>query len=190
MAIGSIAIVSSEQPQLVLWEKSLNSADEYCAVKKMCLSGRVSDLDRVLYPIRTNTLRHFTEDFFFPLLYHHTNTIDSCVRRAFGYLACLLVDLLTLPIRAITSIPRAVYNATTEHALLTYLKKSGINEQLIATDHVSVALQADFGANSTVRTDEINKTLITLWEKGIVTVYFFHQQNAVQDPWRSRSKGS
>jgi hypothetical protein len=55
-----------------------------------------------------------------------------------------VIDICTLPIRAITAIPRYFYNAahTKEtHPLYQYLKQNGVNEENLSTGHVYLEMQ-------------------------------------------------
>lgn len=163
----------------MLWEKSLHSEKEYLDVKKMCLSGRSVFFMCWLVPIRTNTLSNFTEDFFFPTLYHKASSVSSYAERFFENLVYFLIDLLTLPIRVITCIPRAIYNTQKEHALLTYLKSCGINKQLINTDHVRVQItfKCDEGSTFLEEADFSGKKRKVTYQKGELTVQFIDVPN-------------
>ena len=52
------------------WKIQLQNESEYRNVKSGCMKGRVHPLYATLFPIRTNNLRNFSQDFFFPLSYH------------------------------------------------------------------------------------------------------------------------
>jgi len=176
MTIASIKIVNFERPPTVLWEKPLYTEAEYRAVKDMCYSGRsIFFLHCWLFPVRTNNLCNFAQDFFFPALYHTASQVDSCVKKYIEKLVYFLIDLITFPIRVITCIPRAIYNARQkEHALLTYLKQSGIDTGLIATDHVRVNLTANFGKESQYKEKSIiaDEERIITDQDGELTVHF------------------
>jgi len=85
-----------------------------------------------------------------------------------------LIDLLTLPIRIVTCIPRAIYNATAkEHRLLSYLKQNGVPKELIETDHVCVELKGDFGKNSQFKEKNFaDEEHTVLSQSGGLTVHF------------------
>jgi hypothetical protein len=189
-AIGSIKVYNSATPPVV-WERPLQDEAEYRDVKEMCTSGRAVDLPYILlFPVRTNSLSNFAEDFFFPMLYHGSSKVDSCVQRYIENIITFLIDLVTLPIRIVTCIPRALYNAQQkEHRFLTYLKKNSVPEQLVSTDHVSVELKGDFGKNSQFKEESLfcSEKRTVLSQSGELTVYFvtmpFHSPGG---SWYSR----
>jgi hypothetical protein len=174
-SIGSIKVYNLANPPVV-WEKPLQDAADYRAIKEMCLSGSAVDLPYIwLFPVRTNTLGNFAEDFFFPTLYHGASRVDSLAQRLIENFVTFLIDLLTLPIRIVTCIPRALYNAQQkEHRLLTYLKQNSVPKQLIETDHVEVELKGDFGKNSSFKEESLfsREKRTVLSQSGELTVQF------------------
>jgi len=98
---------------------------------------------------RTNTFSNFCQDFFFPTFFHQVVKVRRTVDRIFSYLASLLNDLATLPIRFITLIPRIIYNTIhgkKEHPLYQYLLvQEGVPQALLNCDRIHVGTQV--GAN-------------------------------------------
>src|SRR5690348_3198599 len=63
------------------WEKPLNTAREYEEVERLSVNRTIPFTHCWLFPVRTNTLSNFAEDFFFPLFYHGMNKIDFYAQR-------------------------------------------------------------------------------------------------------------
>jgi hypothetical protein len=81
-----------------------------------------------LIPVRTN-FKDFYKDLFFPTVVNRALTIDGLVKKSFAILLSLALDLYTLPARAITVIPRALYNAFRKnHPLYEFLIQQGISK--------------------------------------------------------------
>ena len=125
------------------WKIQLQNESEYRNVKSGCMKGRVHPLYATLFPIRTNNLRNFSQDFFFPLSYHCVR-IDWHARIIIESIVFFLADLITLPIRLITCIPRCIHNAKQEnarqkeHPFLTYLRGHIPDQQLVKPDRVLI----------------------------------------------------
>jgi hypothetical protein len=174
-SIGSIKVYNLATPTIV-WEKPLQQAADYRKLKKICLSGNTVNFPYIcLFPVRTNSLGNFAQDFFFPVLYHRASRVASLAQRLIENCICFLIDLVTLPIRMITSIPRAIYNTQQkEHRLLTYLKQHGAPKQLTQTDHVQVELKCDFGKNSPLKEESLFclEKRSVLAQSGQLTVHF------------------
>ncbi len=123
------------------WNKTFTK-DEYTAlvdsyenVDRECIGV----LPATLYPVRTNTLQNFVDDFFLPTFVNHALKVQDTVGSVFAILGSLILDILTFPVRLVTVIPRAIFNANqSEHPLLTYLKKENVDPKLYESDHVGV----------------------------------------------------
>lgn len=83
------------------------------------LENKVVDLlPALLIPVRTNTLKNFSADFFLPTTIHHATRVKGIVGQIFAILGGLLLDTLTFPIRLFTALPRYLYiNSRPMHAV-------------------------------------------------------------------------
>lgn len=75
----------------------------------------VSLLPALLIPVRTNTWKNFSKDFFFPTTTHHATRIKGVVKSILAVLGALLLDIFTLPIRLFTALPRHLYIISHPH---------------------------------------------------------------------------
>jgi len=74
------------------------------------LDSKVVDLlPALLIPVRTNTLKNFSADFFLPTTIHRATRVKGIVGQIFAILGGLLLDTLTFPIRLFTALPRHLY---------------------------------------------------------------------------------
>jgi len=124
-----------------VWEKQLTS-EEFQTVKDY-VKGKhtVAIIPAIFKPLRTNNLKNFSKDFFLPTLVNHAIKVQCTVVKIFAILTALVLDVLTFPLRLIIVIPRAISNAIQEeNPLRKYLISEGVDEQLLASDHVLVKL--------------------------------------------------
>lgn len=98
---------------------SLASAQE-CYKRYTCKSrGIVGMLPAMLYPVRTNTWTNLAKDFFLPTLVNQALRVKSVALRRIAVIVAGIFDLITLPIRIVTVIPRCRSNANKElHPIL------------------------------------------------------------------------
>lgn len=173
--IGSIKVYNLAQPT-VIWEQPVQNLKEYRDLKNKCFSGSSVEYPYLLlFPARTNFLSNFAEDFFFPSLYHGWVKVDSLAQTIIENLVFFLIDLVTLPVRIVTCIPRAFYNALQkEHLFLTYLKQQNVPKQLLETDHVRVEFIAQFEASAPLKETSVisGKEEAFIFQSGGVTVCF------------------
>jgi hypothetical protein len=90
---------------------------------------------------RTDNLSSFCEDFFFPSLVHDALKIDNFAIRMIRCIVSIIVDLVTMPIRLITLIPRYftnLRNTREGHPLHQYLVAMGADPRLLNRDRVYV----------------------------------------------------
>lgn len=89
-------------------------------------------LNSAVIPVRTN-FKDFYKDLFLPTVINRALAVNGIVKKSFALLFSLALDVLFFPVRVITFIPRAIYNALqTDHPLYEFLtKQQGISEKLI-----------------------------------------------------------
>lgn len=89
------------------------------------LDNKVVDLfPALLIPVRTNTLKNFSADFFLPTTIHRATRVKGVVSQIFAILGGLLLDSLTFPIRLFTALPRHLYiNSRPMHAVHKEIQK-------------------------------------------------------------------
>lgn len=117
--------------------------DEF--IEKFCQSrDNWSITKSVFVPVRTN-FKEFYKDLFLPTVVNRALKIDGIVKKSFAILFSLALDIFTLPIRFITVIPRAIYNAfQKDHPLYDFLtKQQKISETLLGDGRLILKFQED-----------------------------------------------
>lgn len=105
--------------------------------QKLMVSAKVvALLPALLIPVRTHTPEKFATDFFLPTTYNHALRVDSKARKIFAVLGALLLDILTLPIRLLTCLPRYLYNSRQTNPL--YKSLAGKLMDAFKTDYVVI----------------------------------------------------
>ncbi|CDR34920.1 hypothetical protein [Criblamydia sequanensis] len=105
---------------------------------KFVSSSKVSLLPAALIPVRTNNLSNFNKDLFLPTTLNHGVKANGSFKKVIAVAGAILLDLLTLPIRLITSVPRALFNAHNQNPLRTHLIKTKCAEALFQADTINV----------------------------------------------------
>ena len=124
------------------WSKPL-SVEEYNECKNHCAQSRytIYGIEPLIYPVRANSFKNFAKDFFFPSLINLALKVDSFILGLFAATLALALDIVTLPIRAVTTLPMAFFNACRcEQSLKTYLKQQNVDSHLFESDSVKVTL--------------------------------------------------
>jgi hypothetical protein len=120
------------------FEREFASEADFQRVNQLCINRERVVLEGALYVVRTDTKDNFCKDFFFPLA-ARAEKIQKAVERVFVLIVAYIFDLLTLPIRCITLIPRLVINWTNareKHPLHKYLVEQHADPQILNRDHV------------------------------------------------------
>lgn len=112
----------------------LRDEKEYQKVLELCAdrTNMSGALKALIMPIRTD-LSSLPKDLFLPTFINGALKIDDLSNRIFASFLCIALDILTLPLRFITVIPRAIYHANTNakpHPIIAYLEKLGVPENL------------------------------------------------------------
>jgi|GEM_PF-2755525 len=89
--------------------------------------------------VRTNTLGNFAKDFFLPTLINYLHRVEGVATIAIATITALFFDILTLPIRGITLIPRILTNANRpENKFHTWLKENRAPDAVLQAEAVRV----------------------------------------------------
>lgn len=91
---------------------------------------KMSAFTSLFVSARTDNLKDFSKDFFFPITtreFGRTKAIENVASRVFAFIGLAALDLITLAARIVTCIPRAFYNAyQPAHPVLEFLNKKGV----------------------------------------------------------------
>ena len=107
--------------------------------------GLASNLVVLVVPIRTNNIKNFASDLLFPLTISMLSAEKiHVVAKAILIVLYTIIDMVSLPVRLVTAIPRALYNHVSykEPELYTFLKgKPGVNPKtLLKCDYVVMTI--------------------------------------------------
>lgn len=88
------------------WDVSVSSQEYERLLKSETFTGRkvYSNWTALLIPIRTHHVEAFIEDLFLPTTFNVALKIEDIAQKYIAVLACIAIDLVTLPIRLITAI--------------------------------------------------------------------------------------
>lgn len=104
----------------------------------------VTNFSALLYPVRTNNFKNFALDLFLPATMQAALRIENVVLKVFAILAGVALDVLTLPIRLITALPRAIYNHVQPDSPLTeMLKRFDAPREIISSGRVKIEIRMD-----------------------------------------------
>lgn len=160
----------------VTWEKELTERESEQIGKFIEGEPTVPFTATLMAPVRTNNLVNFAKDFFLPATINHALCEDysyfksdrviakiaNVVLRALSVFSSLCLDLMTLPIRFFTCIPRAYSNQSRDKVPLhRYLIEQKVDAKLLESGSVEVILgRKNARANSVYWMEIANVDLI------------------------------
>ncbi|MGQ3892726.1 hypothetical protein [Legionella sp. CNM-4043-24] len=132
-----------------LWKKTLDRP-EYDDLKTFCnrTGPDVPGWQMLIIPTRTDSMKHAAMDCLSPLiintLYYEGWPSDRTFRQNLEFIPAFFLELLTLPVRLITLIPRALYNLTQPvHPLRVWLRAENVPEEYVRGESIKMLLQSD-----------------------------------------------
>lgn len=121
------------------FHRQFDLESEYQRVIGYCVDAKeVSQWKAQWTVVRTDTFINFCEDFFFPAACAAMKT-QHLAERILEMIVSFFLDLITLPIRCITLIPRLIYNYAHQqenHPFYRYLIEEGVEESSLAKPQV------------------------------------------------------
>lgn len=111
---------------------------------KLVSSSRVSLLPATLVPVRTNNLSNFSKDFFLPTTLNHAVNTQGTFKKVIAVAGAILLDLLTLPIRLLTSAPRALCNAVFQNPLRQILIEERFSKDYTDQDTIEIEFKYEY----------------------------------------------
>jgi hypothetical protein len=146
--------VSERQDQPVLFAGSFHNLQQMLFTLRDLQKGReIGIFESTLITVRSDTLANFSKDFFLPTFINHALKIDSLALKVIMCIAALALDIVTLPIRIITLIPRLYLNAThpkTQNVMYRFLEAFGAPPELLNRDHIFLSFDGIIGKNRVV----------------------------------------
>ena len=141
--------------------KDFNSKEEFQAVANLCENKRrISWPESLIIPVRTDNLDNFCKDFFLPGLFSEALKTHDLATKIILCIFMPIYDMITLPIRFITVIPRYIYNAThpkEAHPFYQYLINNGVAAEDLSAGHVYLETKQGEGNHpSTTRGNTFN----------------------------------
>jgi hypothetical protein len=128
----------AEQPPL--FARNFDSVEEYQSVSNLCDNKRrIGWLESLIIPVRTDNLHNFCEDFFLPGFFNCALKTHDVATRILLCIFLPIYDILSLPIRLITAIPRYLYNVAhpkESHPFYQYLINNGVPAATLSADSI------------------------------------------------------
>lgn len=132
-----------QAPDLLV--KHFNSQQELQAVIGLADNKRrVEWIESLVIPVRTNTFGNFCKDFFLPGFINVALKTNGLVSKILLGIIMSVFDILTLPIRCLTVIPRVIYNAKhpkEAHPFYQYLVSNGVAAKDLNAGHVYLEME-------------------------------------------------
>lgn len=150
-----------------IWSKMVDQAD-YKLVKESLTKGEptVNVFKAALYPVRTNLLKNFAIDLFLPTTLNVAVRVERAAYRVFAIIGAIFFDLLTLPIRLVTAIPRIIANRNPKITPLhQFLLDKKVDAEILEADYLHVELE-----NFEYKGDKLHREKIHNWEEKYVNL--------------------
>lgn len=136
-----------DQDEKQVWEKEVDKA-EFQHLKRITAPEltNTSAWGQFLTPVRTNSVKHLAMDFFSPFaantIYYNGYPINLSCAEQCAIIPLVFLELLSMPVRLITLIPRAIYNAAQpEHPFREWLHNEGVPEEYLMGDSIKIKLE-------------------------------------------------
>jgi hypothetical protein len=137
------------------WEKDI-SQEDYNKIKGYDGEPGCFVLYGLAVPIRTNNLKNLATDLFLPTTLNYAVKLEMTILKVLAIVASLFIDLLTLPIRCLTLIPRIITNYFKENnPMYQYLSNAGMDKDLLNEDFVKVQFETS-SSNGKSKSTKIN----------------------------------
>lgn len=136
-----VTIFNPEAPNREYRQEPLSNED--LEIIHSALESRsVTNFSAILYPVRTHSFKPFVADLFLPATMHAALRINNVVLKTIAIIAALFLDIVTLPIRLVTAIPRFIYNGAQPNSPLTeLLLRHRAPDEVFTSGHVVVRLR-------------------------------------------------
>lgn len=124
--------------------RNFDSAEEFQRATNLCDNKRrIGWLESLVIPVRTDNLSNFCKDFFLPGLFNQALKTHDVATKIFLCIFMPIYDIISLPIRLITAIPRYLYNAAhpkESHPFYQYLIDNEVPAATLSADYVYLEL--------------------------------------------------
>lgn len=126
----------------LIWNSEISENDYDYLMKILSNSSEGIDFFKAsIIPVRTCNFPSFLKDFISPTLINRAFIIKTMALRWLAVIGSFFYDLLTLPIRIITCVPRVITNVLKpDHLLKNYLIQKKVHPDLIKQEYVNVDL--------------------------------------------------
>lgn len=119
----------------IIWQKPFASKDEFSEFIKQ--NGHSKNgwslLRGTVIPLRTESLKHFTKDLFLPTFVNFSLKINNLALRVIASTFAVALDMITLPVRLLTTPYRIHYNCQNpeaEHPLVKLINQDQRQKQI------------------------------------------------------------
>jgi hypothetical protein len=137
-----IKVIPEYQSNVTLLQKSYSDKAQWNTDLQLCYSKpRIGCFKAMFIPVRTDSLKNLCKDMFLPSFIYVALKSNGLASKIFLGIITLALDIITLPIRLVTVIPRAIYNAAhpkQAYPFYQYLINNGVAPNDLNVGHVYV----------------------------------------------------
>lgn len=170
-----VSFSSPHDPEREIFRKEDLTPEESEFIQTVAESRSGPNLSGLIYPIRTNDTKHFFCDLCIPSTMYVDDKIKRLkLKKIIALVAAIALDILTLPIRLVTAIPRIYYNKRKpDSPLRSYLKENNVSPEAFSSDYILVTFP-----------DQIN---ISTYLVNLIDVPFYKESVCFQRTMLERS---
>lgn len=112
--------------------------EELAEVERISQTNIVNPFVAAFIPVRTNNLEHFSKDLFSPMV-SLALKIEDTAAKFFAVIGAVILDILLLPVRLLTTPIRLLTaNKKEDHSLYKFLKAKNIADNILKADTIKI----------------------------------------------------
>lgn len=147
----AIRVKHPDDQDYIDFEKNLNETD-FSVLTENCLNNRrIGLFEATLIPVRTHNWKDLGQDLLLPTFFNHALHIHDIAVQSIMIFTAFFLDILTLPIRVCTLIPRYLFNKIypkESDIFYQHLVSKNVSEKLLQSDAIDVEYEKIEGKNS------------------------------------------
>lgn len=149
MKAGSMKIKILNQSNQPVWSKTIDEAEyKFLKAFRQRIEPVLPNWSIFFIPSRTDSVKHALMDCLSPIvfnsLYYEGWPSHLSLGKKLEFIPAILMELITLPVRLITVIPRAIYNTTKpQHPLLAWFQAENVPGEYTSAESIQIQLKSD-----------------------------------------------